>query len=46
LVQKLRRDMVDFLPNGLSKELVAALYGVATSNHPARGAPEDFSRRE
>jgi enoyl-CoA hydratase/carnithine racemase len=46
LVQKLRRDMLEYLPNGLSKELVSALYGVATNTQPARGAPEDFSRRE
>jgi enoyl-CoA hydratase/carnithine racemase len=46
LVQKLRRDMLDFLPNGLSKELIAALYGVATSTHPSRATPEDISRRE
>jgi 6-oxocamphor hydrolase len=45
LVQKLRKDMVEFLPNGLSKELVAAIYGVATNKLPARTAPEDFSRR-
>jgi enoyl-CoA hydratase/carnithine racemase len=46
LTQKLRRDMLDFLPNGLSKELVSALYGVATKNQSARIEPEDFSRRE
>jgi enoyl-CoA hydratase/carnithine racemase len=45
LVQKLRKDMVELLPNGLSKELVAALYGVATNKLPARTAAEDFSQR-
>ncbi|HWF01652.1 MAG TPA: enoyl-CoA hydratase/isomerase family protein [Caulobacteraceae bacterium] len=45
MVQKLRREMVEMLPNGLSKELVAALFGMASGTIPTRQGPEDISLR-
>lgn len=43
LVQKLRKDMVELLPDGLSKELVAAIYGMASGTMPMRVEPLDIS---
>jgi enoyl-CoA hydratase/carnithine racemase len=43
LVQKIRKDMLDLLPDGLSKELTAALHGMARGQWPGRTEPFDFS---